>query len=181
MPAFDNHMLLVSREAPVKIGKHAWNVFPLEAFGYLLGTPDGQNISVALPCSKTNRWHDFSDRWNGIPENFVLAKSTANDFKLEVIGLYYSTELMIPATSYPAPELLAEMNIEFTLEYTTICCRQCSWISIFHHGKHLIRGEHYLLSCGKRSDRTLNQRRVHQAWIQRFGAIDYSNGYQNKN
>lgn len=173
-------MLTVSREAPVKIGKHAWNVYPLEAFGYLLGTPDGQQISAALPCSKTTRWHDFSDRWNGLRSNLDLAKQIAEGFELEVIGLYCSTE-QVSATTYPVPTLLNELPVGFLLSYHNLCCIQCSGFSIVHRGRKLVRGEDYVLSPGKRTDRALNQKRVHQRWIRSFGPIDYSNGYQNCN
>lgn len=46
-------MLIVSRETGVIVGKHAWHVYPLEAFGYLLGGAKAQLILAALPCSKT--------------------------------------------------------------------------------------------------------------------------------
>lgn len=48
-------MLTISREVPVKVGKHAWNVFPLEVFGFLLGSKAEGALYAALPCSKTQR------------------------------------------------------------------------------------------------------------------------------
>ena len=73
-------MLIISREVPVKIGKHAWNVFPLEAFGFLLGCSAENTVYAALPCSKTRRWHEFDDRWTGIEENIEKAHSVARRF-----------------------------------------------------------------------------------------------------
>jgi len=40
----------------VKLGKHAWHVYPLEAFGYLLGRAEQSQTKIfaALPCSKAS-------------------------------------------------------------------------------------------------------------------------------
>lgn len=88
-------MLVLSREAIVKIAKHAWNVYPLEAYGYLLGTSDQLKILAALPCSKTNEWRSANGRWNLIDENYHHAKEVASTFELQIIGAYYSKMMKI--------------------------------------------------------------------------------------
>ncbi|MFA7171980.1 MAG: hypothetical protein WC340_00970 [Kiritimatiellia bacterium] len=86
------HCVLLSREARLKIAKHAWNVVPLEAFGFLLGDAETQQVLVALPCSKTSAWGKFDDRWNGIVESIPLAEKTANEYGLSVAGFYGSAD-----------------------------------------------------------------------------------------
>ena len=170
-------MLTVSREALVKIGKHSWNVYPLEAFGFVLGTPDGKDISAVLPNSKTSHWHDFSDRWCSIKDNLHLANQIALDFGLEVTGFYFSTQLY-PLSAYPPPTFLSGVPVGFLLAYQTECCPGHSWITIFKTEIKLTRNEDYVIHKGKRTSRELNQGKVHQAWLRVVGPLDYSNGYE---
>ena len=82
----------MSRDVRVKIGKHSWNIYPLEAFGFLLGDAESDEVLVALPCSKTHRWDEFDDRWCGLKEHRSQASEIAGQFQLEVVGVYGSTE-----------------------------------------------------------------------------------------
>ncbi len=100
--------LTISREALVKIGKHAWNVYPLEAFGYLLGRNTDNTVSAVLPCSKTGNWYKFEDRWQGIEENIDHAIATARLFDLSVVGCYASCEAFATVYNYPPHPLLVK-------------------------------------------------------------------------
>jgi len=49
-------MLIFSRDAIGKMEKHAWHVFPLEAFGYLLGRPEVERLTVPGLASQIFRF-----------------------------------------------------------------------------------------------------------------------------
>lgn len=174
-------MLTVSREALVKLAKHSWNLYPLEAFGYLLGSSADKAIYAALPCSKTRRWYEYGDRWNGIAQHADKAASVAQRFGLELVGVYASfyphTDDAGEIEDYPAPPALATSGMELVLNYLMMCCRGCSSFRMTQHGQPLTYRDDYVLTREKRLTRSINQRRILQEWHTVFGPIDYSNGY----
>jgi hypothetical protein len=165
-------MLLISRESLVRLGKHAWHVYPLEAFGYLLGKGN-ERLSAALPCAKTSRWDEFADRWTGIEQHYSKARAVADKFDLEVLGFYASTQSI---DGYPKP-LFSITSEPLILLYSTQCCRGCSGFNLDSGERRLTIKEDYLIAPGKRLDLTLNQDKVLKEWRRVFGPIDYSNGY----
>lgn len=165
-------MLILSREALGKIGRHAWNVYPLEAFGYLLGRTENAQILVALPCTKTLRWNEYADRWTGISEHLDVAQNTAAQFDLEIVGFYGSTT-QFEVDSYPRPPVL-DASMGLLLIYRNMCCPSCSWFSLYQNGQKIARSE-YTIPKGKRASHAINQRRVHHAWRE-VHTIDYTNG-----
>ncbi|MEQ1668060.1 MAG: hypothetical protein ABL868_06355 [Sulfuriferula sp.] len=167
-------MLTISREAALKIQNHAFAVRSLEAFGYLLGTPDGQDLLVTLPCSKTAQSHVFTDRWHSVYENLNLARDVARDFGLDVIGFYCSIDDVYDSPDYQPPPFIHEIPVGLLIVYKIICCKSCSWMQVIDHKNHLSRWKDYNISAGKRTIPTLYQRRVNRAWIQRFGVIDFT-------
>ena len=154
----------------VKIGKHAWNVYPLEAFGYLLGRCQENTVYAALPCSKTGNWYEFEDRWHGIEQ----AVATAQSFDLSVVGCYSSCEAF-DISDYPLPPVMEKASLNLRALYHTFCCPGHSWASIFLEDNRLIRGEDYLISPGKRSGNHINQKRILQKWCKLHGSINYAN------
>jgi len=154
-------MLIVSREALVKIGKHAWNVYPLEAFGYLLGREAARQVLASLPCSKTSRWYEYDDRWLGIEEHLSKACATGKEFGLDVAGFYAST--LEYSTDYPIPSFIMNSGRSVML-YTTICCHSCSQYRLWDNGRWLIRREGFVVCGGKRLDGSVNQKRILKAW-----------------
>lgn len=165
-------MLQISREALIKLARHAWHVYPLEGFGYLLGKGN-ERLSAALPCSKTSRWYEFADRWAGIEFNYPKALAVADKFDLEVLGFYASTQSRV---GYPHP-LFSITPDPLILVYTTECCKSCSGFSLYSGERSLTIKEDYLVAPGKRLDLTLNHNKVLKEWRRVFGPIDYSNGY----
>lgn len=165
-------MLIISREAPVKIGKHAWNVFPLEAFGYLLGSKN--KIHAALPCSKTKRWYEYDDRWTGILDHLDKARAVGKVFHLDVVGFYGSTE-SLTLKKYSTPPSFITDSSHYLMFYITICCQQCSDFSIIKDGQILTEKENFIVHHGKRISKSINQKRILKEWIRMHGPIDYSN------
>jgi hypothetical protein len=173
-------MITISREVIVKIGKHAWHVYPLEAFGYLLGNSERNEVLVALPYSKTSRWYVYDDRWIGIEEQLPKAEHAASDFGLDVVGFYCSTAdhggSGVTAMDYPIPPFLDRSSMGLMCIYDCLCCTSCS-STYFRSTKGVLSpGEDYRLSKQKRAIKDVNQRRVHSAWLRSVGQIDYSNG-----
>lgn len=160
-------MLTISREVRVKIGKHAWAVYPLEAFGYLLGRVAEGFIFAALPCSQTRQWHEFADRWVGLEEHLNMARQVARVFGLEVTGYYASTQ---DSSDYPMPSAIMQPG-QIVLVYTTRCCPHCSWFGISHHDRWLQHGEEFTLGQGKRLTNAVNQKRVLKEWRRVYGGL----------
>lgn len=167
-------MLIISREAPIKVGRHAWNVFPLEAFGFLLGREANKEIYAALPHSKTKYWYKYEDRWAGVYNDIEKARFVGNLFNLDVVGFYASTDFG-GRDDFPIPPFIKNTSMELILLYQTICCPQCSWLSYKYNNKWLIRGEDYVVSHGKRISNSINQKRILKEWNKVYGVIDYSN------
>lgn len=170
-------MLTISREVRNKISRHAWNVYPLEAFGYLLGKREDETIYAALPCSKTRVWRRFDDRWNGILENLALAQCIADRFELEWVGLYGSTDIFQRIEGYPIPECIQQSSMRAFALYRMICCPKCSALLAKRDisSSSAFSEKEYRLSPGKRCTISLNQKRILKEWRREFGAIDYSN------
>ncbi|MHB8788319.1 MAG: hypothetical protein ACYDBT_00415 [Desulfobulbaceae bacterium] len=160
----------------MKVGRHAWNVYPLESFGYLLGRPENEQVLVALPCSKTSRWYDYSDRWVGICQYLSQAKTVAADFGLEVVGFYASTQNFADK-DYPTPCCSNESSMGIVMIYHNICCPSCSRFLLFREGVELAPRDEFIIPRGKRACGDINQRRVHHAWLA-VHSIEYSNGFQ---
>jgi len=170
-------MLTISREVPVKVGKHAWNVFPLEAFGFLLGSKADSVVYAALPCSKTRRWHEFEDRWNGMEANIEKARSVAKLFDMEVVGFYASTDNFAQddLDNFPIPSFIASASMELLMVYRMVCCPQCSSTAFRYGNRWLKRDEEYLVPHGKRVSDSISQKRILAEWRRVYGAVDYSN------
>lgn len=170
-------MLTISREVRNKISRHAWNVYPLEAFGYLLGKREDETIYAALPCSKTRFWDRFDDRWNGILEHLALAQRIADRFDLEWVGLYASTDGFEITEEYPLPDCIQQSSMQVFALFSMICCPKCSSLQVKRYSSwpSACSEEGYLLSRGRRCTISLNQKRIIKEWRRQFGDIDYSN------
>lgn len=172
-------MLTISREARNKIRCHAWNVYPLEAFGYLLGNRERETIYAALPCSKTHVWDRFDDRWNGIVENLALARRIGDQFSLEWVGLYASADddTLARDDDYPIPDCVQKSSMQVFALYSMICCPKCSSLLLKRNTSWLstLSEAGYRLSTGRRCTISVNQKRILTAWRLQFGDVDYSN------
>ncbi len=169
-------MLTISREARIKVARHAWNVFPLEAFGFLLGRKADSTVYAALPCSKTQRWHRFEDRWTGIESNIEKARSVAKVFDMDVVGLYASTVAEdLNLEEFPIPSYIASTSMELFMLYRTFCCPSCSWAHYKYENRWLEIDEDYIVPPGKRLLNSINQKKILKEWCKVFGTVDYSN------
>jgi hypothetical protein len=170
-------MIIISREALVKLGKHAWAVYPLEASGYLVGTLDPLQVFAALPCSKTSKRNEYDDRWIALPEYLPTAERIAASFRLQVVGVYASYDVSRGGSYYPACPLVTPHPLPLTVLYRTECCPQCSTAIVYRDGAEVQRGDDYLIPRGKRITNDINQGSILAMWRAHFGPIDYSNGY----
>lgn len=73
-----------------KIYKHCTLVYPLEGYGFLIGTREPEFIKAALPVGKTARWYEYLDRFANIMPASEKARHLASKFDMEVLGLYHS-------------------------------------------------------------------------------------------
>jgi hypothetical protein len=153
--------------------RHGWNVYPLEAFGFLLGTVDPPCVHAALPTSKTTHWDSHADRWNGLVEKRTVADEVAALFGLQVVGVYATHEL--GAELHPLPAAFADgIVITYAFDWGT---NEAGVRGSALHAPGVGRGG-WELSHGKRLLPEFNHRRVLAAWCARVGPIDYSNHYE---
>ena len=170
---YQQNMLLVSQEAVRKLMRHGWNVYPLEAFGFLLGTANPPCVYAALPTSKTAQWDSHADRWNALQERRTIADEVATRFGLQVVGVYATHEVGDNLQSFPAA-FAAGIVITYSFDWGT------NPNGVFRAVLHApgVGRDDWELSRGKRLSPEFNQRRILAAWRARVGPIDYSNNYK---
>jgi hypothetical protein len=156
-------MITLSREAKLKVAKHAWNVFPLEAFGFLLGRMADNTVYAALPSCNTRHPGIFEDRWVGMDTYFEQASYVAKAFDLEIVGLYASTEEM-PGNDYPIPSQIAQTSLQLLILYRMLHCPSCSGIDYNLAGLWLSQEEEPTVQGGKRYLNSINQKKVLKKW-----------------
>lgn len=82
--------MLVSRRATGKLLKHGIAVYPLEAYGFLIGTCAPNVICAALSVGRTSRWYDTSDRFASLGRARALAAEFVASVSLEVVAVYHT-------------------------------------------------------------------------------------------
>jgi proteasome lid subunit RPN8/RPN11 len=157
-----------------KIIRHSGAVYPLEAYGFLLGEVHSSTIVTALPVGKTTKWYDFSDRFMRIEEGHSLALDVACAFQLAVIGVYHSHYgFQCESPIFDVPERYRD---------AVVCIKDVSggeldlWGYDFYiAGREASAGKVVLPNSPLR-----NPRRIHSLWVTQWGAIDYDNGYKDQ-
>ncbi|MDD4060279.1 MAG: WYL domain-containing protein [Kiritimatiellae bacterium] len=166
-------MIAVSQDAVRKFMRHGWNVYPLEAFGFLLGTASPPCVHAALPASKTAHWDSHTDRWNGLVEKRPVADEVAALFGFQVVGVYATHEKGVDLRPFPA-DFAAGIVITYSFDCGT------NWAGVHSAALHApgVGRDDWKLSRGKRLSTEVNHRRILKAWRDRVGPIDYSNNYK---
>lgn len=166
-------ILRVSKDAVRKLMRHGWNVYPLEAFGFLLGTVNPPCVHAALPTSKTAQWDSHDDRWNALQERRPVADEVAALFDLQVVGVYATHEHGDAIQPFPAA-FADGIVITYAFDWGT---NEAGVWGAALHAPGIGRGD-WSLSRGKRLLPEFNHRRVLATWRTRVGPIDYSNNYK---
>jgi hypothetical protein len=158
-----------------KIPRHSGAVYPLEAYGFLLGFASPATLTAALPVGKTSRWRDFSDRFGRLSAALQPAHTLAASLDFEIMGVYHSH-----SGDYTDVSPLAVVPSEF--RDTHICIKPISggevdlWPLQFHY-----RGNRWYASDLPKEHLPrlprFNPRRIHSAWMRLWHEIDYSNGF----
>lgn len=163
----------VSKDAVRKLMRHGWNVYPLEAFGFLLGTTNPPCVYAALPTSKTAHWDSHADRWNGLTEKRSIADEVAALFSLQVVGVYATHEKGDKPEHFPSA-FANDIVITYAFDWGT---NESGVYGAALHAPGVGRDD-WELSRGKRLPPEINKRRIIAAWRERCGPIDYSNNYE---
>lgn len=169
---YDETELSYSPKGLGKFIRHSGAVFPLEAYGFLLGEKLSANIVTAIPVGKTTKWYDYSDRFGRIENALNLACDVSSEFDLEVVGVYHShSDCRCDSPLNAVPE---------NFKNAVTCIKDVSggdldiWPCRFYiAGREVTARKVSLPNSPKR-----NPRRIHSAWISSWGAIDYDNGYE---
>ncbi len=66
-----------SKQSLAKISKHSVSVFPLEGYGFLIGTQE--IIYAAIPTGKTTKWGNATDRFSELDMAYPKAEVLAEE------------------------------------------------------------------------------------------------------
>lgn len=164
--------LSFSPKGMAKFIRHAGAVYPLEAYGFLIGEPETNQIVSVLPVSKTKRWYEYGDRFALLENALPVAKDVAGSFRLDVLGVYHSY------FDYDCASPIHDVPEGF--RSGIVCIKSVAggeldlWPYEFYIGGIEVKATKMVRSISP--DR--NPRRIHSSWISRWGLIDYDNGYQ---
>ena len=86
-------MIEISRRAIARVARHGLHVYPLEAYGLLVGEPmepkaTSVQVFAVIPVGKTEHWYDPAGRFAGVSLAFVKAAATFATWGLAPIGMY---------------------------------------------------------------------------------------------
>ncbi len=158
------YKLLVSREARIIPGRHAWNRCYDFAYGILLGTR--QRLLLSLPASSVRSWDEFDEE--AFESVFLRpARQLAAQHHLEILGRYITSDYHTKAF-----ETCPFKDDGLLIHYKIICCRQCSGVSYYLHGE-AVRWGDVIDAPGKRLTHLLNQRRILTHWNRMLGRRSY--------
>lgn len=176
--------LTITRKALSRITTHGLNVYPLEAFGILLGTKAageaGADVLAALPVGKTERWYEPDGRFSSIGQALAMALSLFGSWQLHPIGLYCT----LPDILHNEVDFLATVPRSAELVWPRLLLRAT-------YGGESIFGARALRWNGvswEDEDITVvsplvdrierNPRRVMVAWNRAWGILDYGNRHE---
>lgn len=169
----------ISRKATSKVTKHGLNVYPLEAYGFLIGTPAPAFIYAALPAGKTSRWYEPVDRFYVLEQGYGLAKEFAKGIGLSLIGIYHTGVSDERPHISPLQAVPANYRHLFVLITPTL-----GGESIWRHNLYQWESGRGWQECDfkivlpRATDPGLNARRIRHQWLSVWGPIDYSNNYE---
>lgn len=156
--------LLVSREARIIPGRHAWNRRDEYAFGILLGVR--YRLLLALPAASVRSWADFN--LEAFEAFYLLpARQLAASLHLDVLGRYITSDYGTKAF-----ETCPFKDDGLLIHYQMICCPQCSGARYYFNGQEL-RWADVEDAPGKRITHLMNQRRILTRWNRMLGRRSY--------
>ncbi len=165
-------MLRISRNALSKATKHGLNVFPLEAFGLLIGSAEDNCIYAALPVGKTEHWYAINERYQGIENGLIKGREFARSCSMDILGVYHSCYDSFDTSPIDnPPEILKGMYI--LIKYCD------GGESIFGENVYIWNGNweaiDYKIFNQQNVSKKLNPRRILSAWLKIWGEINYDN------
>lgn len=175
-------LLQITRQANARVARHGVNVYPLEAYGILLGTNDrpavGPEVLAALPMGKTVRWYDPTGRFADVDRALLLATEVFAPAGLQPVGLYltlYSmaadyVEAAVRAAPHPgaAPWLLVR-----PIDGGETILRASAYR--YHRGEW--RAQDLVVTQSRIDGPYRNPRRLATSWNRAWGVLDYGNDY----
>lgn len=171
-------MIQISRKVLPRIAKHGLNVYPLEAFGLLLGSISENCIDVALPSGRTEHWYNPNERYGNLKRAIKFGKNFAQNNKLDLLGIYHTgsgghpdfkSSEASPITT--APEYLRNMLVLIR----PLDGGEAIWGSTLYFWKDCWKPTEFKQIKHRNHSQELNPKRLYSAWISEFGSIDYGN------
>lgn len=173
----------IARQANNKVARHGLNVYPLEAFGLLVGTGSPTLVHTVLPVGKTMHWYATSDRFLGLNQAAIVAAGMLAQRNLEVIGVYHT--FAGGHSDFEGSDVNPICQVPAELRDCIVLVRPLhggesfymSSIYTFNREEGWAEVESKLISYHE-ADPRLNPKRIHRDWLAVWGQIDYGNNWQ---
>lgn len=175
--------LRILPKARARTGAFGANVYPLEAYGLLLGLPENPEatalVVAPLLVGKTSRWYEVDGRFDRIDEAAIAAKATFAPFGLQPIGLFCTDPDAgdLPPTSIedtaPRRADLPWLLLRWMGGGETIWMPAAKRLS----GDKWLEAE-LVADRSPRPDPMRNPRRLHSMWLRAWDVPDYGNKYE---
>jgi proteasome lid subunit RPN8/RPN11 len=170
--------IIFSRKALSKIGKHSANVYPLEAYGLLLGTNQPSYVYAALPVGQTARYGDPVDRFHLIPSAFEVAQKLISSLQMEISGLYHShAEITTPSPL----DFVPAQFIDCPVLILPVWGGELLFMSHLYRHDPLKGWQEQDANKTTPTERSMrfNPKRIGTLWNRLWGVVEYHRSYQN--
>lgn len=173
----------MAKKANSKVARHGLNVYPLEAFGLLIGMRSPTLLHTVLPVGKTMHWYDTSDRFLGLNQAASVAAGMLAARDLEVVGVYHTFSGGHPdferSELNPISQVPPELRDCLVLIRPLFGGESDYMSSLYAFNRKVGWAEvDYELTAHHGIEPRLNPRRIHHDWLALWGQIDYGNNWQ---
>lgn len=148
-------------------------MYPLEAYGLLVGINQPPFIYAALPVGQTTCWGDPSDRFRFIPHAIKISQNLVGSLQMEILGLYHShAEITLQRTAldYIPPQFL-----DYPVFILPIFGGELLWMGHFYRYDS-IRGwqeQEYKKKTPAEKAMRFNPKRIGILWNKLWGVVEY--------
>lgn len=95
-----------------RVRKHSANFYPLEVYGFVVGTKVPPVFCAVLPTGNTTKEGDVSQRFGLVTEALTFAEQVTKSFGFEILGLYHSHSDRVDSSPQDCvPDLLRDRYI----------------------------------------------------------------------
>jgi hypothetical protein len=171
-------VITISHKETSKARKHGLNVYPLEAYGFLIGSTSPKVVHAALPVGKTTHWYDTSDRYAGLVDALEPATDFARSHQLSILGVYHTSAEGMGSEENPIADVPPRHRDGLVLITPTYAGESIWAHQLYEYASHGSWQECGFQKGRRSLDPRLNPRRLMRGWRKVWGPVDYSNNHE---